>query len=87
MTPNRDDSGRSPRLPRRQETSPELEAMDMFLAFPRRRRTGWSADFSQFRLECGHNVSCDLPLDDDAKVRCRECYREKMAKAARMIGL
>jgi hypothetical protein len=59
--------------------------MDMFLAFPRRLRSGWSADFSLYILECGHTAPADLPLDDDAKVRCRNCYKEQMQKAAKLI--
>ncbi len=81
---HRDDPGQ-PRSSRHKESSPELEAMDMFLAFPRRSRKGWTADFARYVLECGHTVPADLPLDDDSKVRCRACYREQMAKAGEML--
>ena len=75
----------TPRPARRRESSADLEALDTFLAFPRRYRTGWTADFIFYVLECGHRVPADLPLDDDSKVRCHACYRERMQQAERML--
>jgi hypothetical protein len=86
LNPNREDRDNpKPKYIRRRESPPESEAVAMFLAFPRRSRTGWIADGTRYILECGHTVSSDMPLDDDGKVRCRECYKDQMLTAKKML--
>jgi hypothetical protein len=75
----------TPRKTRRQESPAELEAMDTFLAFPRRQRVGWTEGYASYVLECLHTAPAFLPIDDDGKVRCRACYRERMQQAERML--
>jgi len=71
------------------EQAAQNEADAVYEALPLRRMVGlkWSEERRQddFVLECGHRVPRSLFLDDQARVRCRQCFREGMERAERMI--
>jgi hypothetical protein len=73
------------KLPRHRESSPDDEAVARYIALPLRRMTGWTGDGMQYVLECGHTLPSDAFLDDNACLRCPQCYVEGMLRAKKMM--
>jgi hypothetical protein len=71
--------------PRRRESSPDAEAIALFRALPARRVLGPAQKARFYRLECGHTMISDFPLDQEELVLCHECYKEQMLKAEKML--